>query len=60
MRVELGLARHTKTKDAKLSLIRKATTRATGGRWNGNRLKKSPPKSVTLPKVKCLEESGDG
>ena len=56
MRVELGLARHAKTKDAKLSLIRKATTRSTSGQWNGNRLKKSPPKPVTLPKVKCLED----
>lgn len=59
MRVELGIQRGTRTKDAKLALVRKASTAATSRHGIGGRLKtRGGPKPVSLAKV-TMRDAGE-
>jgi hypothetical protein len=61
-RVHLGMRRFTKTADAKLAIIRAATTNASSKYSSGGVLKEQPRnlvKPVTLPRLKFMEK-GNG
>lgn len=60
----IGSDKRTKsvrTKDATRSMLRAATSRYGMTRTTSGRAKvKFPPRTVSLPKLKCLEKDGDG